>query len=40
MVPIGQNAHHVQHFDGPQRTVIFTHAAGDAARLIYGSQFL
>ena len=28
------------HLDGPQWTGIFTHAAGDAPRLIYGGQFL
>ena len=28
------------HLDSPQRTGIFTHAAGDAPRLIYGGQFL
>ena len=28
------------HLDGPQWTGIFTHAAGDAPHLIYGSQFL
>ena len=28
------------HLDGPQWTGIFTHAAGDAPRFIYGSQFL
>ena len=28
------------HLDSPQWTGIFTHAAGDAPRLIYGSQFL